>query len=228
VITAIVLAGGRSTRFGADKLAPPQPGTPDRPGASLQEAAHGAVARIADEVVVAGPALPDDLSATDLPVRLLEDPEPFGGPLQALAHVLANIGPEPHHLAIVVGGDMPRLVPAVLARMLDVLDVDPTVDAVYLARPGPSAGAAGSAPAAIATDRTEPRRRQVLPLALRIQPAARASREAVEAGRRSLQALVDAMAAIELPSAAWTAMDPRADTLVDIDTPADLDRQKAT
>lgn len=228
MITAIVLAGGRSTRFGADKLAAALPGTPERPGRSVLPATLEAVSRIADEVVVAGPALPDDVHVTDLPIRLLEDPEPFGGPLLALAHVLEHIGPQLHHLAIVVGGDMPRLVPAVLARMLDVLGVDPTVDAVYLGRPGPSAGVAGSAPWAIAADPTEPPRRQVLPLALRVQPASRASREAVEAGRRSLQALVDVMAAVELPSAAWMAVDPRADTLIDIDTPADLDRQDAT
>ena len=135
--------------------------------------------------------------------------------------MLEQTKPELHHVAIVVGGDMPRLVPGVLARMLDVLDVDPTVDAVYLGRPD----AARLAPAATPP---EPPRRQVLPLAIRVQPASRAAREAVQAGRRSLQALVDAMAAIELPSAAWMSLDPAATTLTDIDTPADLDRQNAT
>jgi molybdenum cofactor guanylyltransferase len=207
-VTAIVLAGGRSSRFGGDKLAA------SLDGGSVLAATIAAVAPIADGVVVAGPRLPDGFVAADVPVALVADPEPLGGPLLALASVLGAAQPAPWDVAIVVGGDMPRLVPAVLVAMVDVLDQDPEVDAVYLGRPE----------APTSADSPEPLRRQVLPLAVRVQPASRAAREAVEAGDRSLQALVERMTAIELPAARWQPLDPDASTLTDIDTRADLDR----
>ena len=210
-LTAIVLAGGRSRRFGADKLAAALGDT------SVLAATIEAVAPLAERVIVAGPAAPHGL-VTDVPITVLPDAQPFEGPLAALAAVLGSIPsfptPGPDDAAIVVGGDMPRLVAAVLVRMLDVLDVDTTVDAVIL----------GRAQAATGADRGEPPRRQVLPLALRVQPASRAAREAVEAGQRSLQALLDRIAAVELPTADWLALDPEARTLTDVDTRADLDR----
>jgi molybdopterin-guanine dinucleotide biosynthesis protein A len=98
--------------------------------------------------------------------------------------------------------------------MLDVLDVDTTVDAVILGRAEATSG----------TDHGAPPRRQVLPLAIRVQPGSRAAREAVEAGHRSLQALLDRIPAVELPAADWLALDPEARTLTDVDTRADLDR----
>lgn len=201
-VTAIVLAGGRSRRFGGDKLAA---AIGDR---SVLQATIGAVSGLADDVVVAGARLPDGL-AGDVPVRLVQDVAPFEGPLAALANVLRLAEPHPGDLVIVVGGDMPGLVPRVLVSMLDALDADPTIDAVYLGRP-----AAGE----------DPQRRQVLPLALRLEPAQQAAREAAGAGERSLQACVDRLAHAELPPARWLRLDPGARTLVDIDTPADLDR----
>jgi len=213
-VTAVVLAGGRSTRFGADKLAA------KLGDASVLAATVDAVAHLADHVWVAGPALPDR-PPSDTPVTLVPDRDPFDGPLAALAAVLAAIpsvpAPGPDDAAIVVGGDMPRLVPAVLVRMLDVLDVDASVDGVILGRPEPPTGGLA----------VEPRRRQVLPLAVRVQPASRAAREAVEAGDRSLQALLDRIAAIELPAVDWLPLDPGALTLTDVDTRADLNRLRA-
>jgi molybdopterin-guanine dinucleotide biosynthesis protein A len=226
-VTAIVLAGGRSSRFGSDKLAA------QLDGGSVLAGTIRAIAPIADAVVVAGPAAgPTDglglgparldpaalatpgLDTEDPAVTFVADPEPFAGPLVALANALEHGMPHFGDVAIVVGGDMPRLVASVLVRMLDVLDVDPTVDAVYLGRPE----------AAIAVDPSAPSARQVLPLAIRVKPATRAARVAVEAGRRSLQALLDEVAAVELPSTAWLPLDPGASTLVDVDTQADLDR----
>jgi hypothetical protein len=101
-----------------------------------------------------------------------------------------------------------------LSMLLEALERDPAASAIYLGRPE----------ATITSDPSEPPRRQVLPMAVRVQPASRAAREAVEAGRRSLQALLEAMAAIELPSSAWLRLDPDGSTLTDVDTPADLDR----
>lgn len=210
-VTGIVLAGGRSTRFGSDKLLEP---VEQLHGETLLVAAIDGVAALSDGVIVAGRALPEALIAGDVPIALVRDPEPFGGPLVALAHVLGTAAADPDDLAIVTGGDMPRLVPAVIEAMLETLRDSAGADAVHLGRDEASTG----------SNRSEPSRRQVLPLVIRVQPAARAAREAVEAGHRSLQALLDRMTAIELPSTAWLPLDPGALTLLDVDTRADLDR----
>jgi molybdopterin-guanine dinucleotide biosynthesis protein A len=203
VITAIVLAGGRSSRFGSDKL------RAELDGASLLSRTIDAVEPITDIVIVAGPALADGLQGGDIPATLLHDRESFGGPLAALANALERGIPDPvTSLAIVVGGDMPRLVPAVLTAMLDRLAADPEVDAVLLQAP--------DAP-----------HRQVLPLALREHAAVRAARAALEAGDRSLTGFVDRLRTIELPAQEWEALDPAGDTLVDVDRPADLDRLRS-
>lgn len=212
MITAIVLAGGRSSRFGEDKLGV------DVGGRSMLAATVAAVAPLADGVAVAGPSL-FDADLGDTPVALFRDREPFGGPLRGLANVLDHAIPTPGHLAVVVGGDMPAIVPAVLVRMLDILDVDPSVDAVLLGRPDERESAVDAGGGA--------HRRQALPLALRIDRAAAAAREAVAAGDRSLQALVDRLAHVELPAAAWLPLDPAGRTIFDVDTPADLDRLRA-
>jgi molybdopterin-guanine dinucleotide biosynthesis protein A len=209
VRTGIVLAGGRSSRFGSDKLAA------ELHGRTLIARAIDAVAPLVDGVLVAVERLPEELLAADVPVALVHDKEPFEGPLAALANVLgAVVDPDPvADLAIVVGGDMPRLVPEVLRSMLDRLDADPQVDAVLLGRP-PSA----DDPAGLTS------RRAVLPLAVRIRAAASAAAAAIDAGDRSLQALVDRLAHVELAASAWLPLDPRANTLLDVDTAADLER----
>jgi len=209
VITGVVLAGGRSARFGADKLAA------ELNGRSVLAATIAALEPLVDGLFVAGPALPEDLpAAADTPIRLVRDPEPFAGPLAALANVLHLATPDAAaDLAIVVGGDMPRLVPAVLRSMLDRLESDQRVEAVLLGAPPLAHG-------------SDPARRPVLPLALRVAPAGEAARRAIEAGDRSLQSLVDRLDSVELPAVAWLALDAEAKTLADIDTPADLERMR--
>ena len=203
MITAIVLAGGRSSRFGSDKLAA------QLDGASLLSRTIAAVEPIADVVIVAGPGLPDGIQAADVPATVVHDREAFGGPLVALANVLERGIPDPvTSLAMVVGGDMPRLVPAVLTAMLDRLAADPELDAVILESPG--------AP-----------RRQGLPLALREHAALGAARLARETGDRSLAGLLDRLRTLELPADEWQPLDPAGDTLADVDTPGDLDRLRS-
>jgi molybdopterin-guanine dinucleotide biosynthesis protein A len=209
VRTGIVLAGGRSSRFGSDKLAA------DFEGQPLLAATIGAVLGVVNGVVVAGPALPPGFTTGEVRVVLVEDLEPLAGPLAALANALDSLGDaDPgDDLAIVVGGDMPRLVPGVLRSMLDRLDADRAIDAVLLE--APSSGDGGRAPSP---------KRAVLPLAVRIEAARRAAAEAIRAGDRSLQALVDRLSHIELPASAWLAIDPQAQTLLDVDTLADLEQ----
>jgi len=122
--SAIVLAGGRSVRFGRDKLAEPIDGRP------LLEHAIAAVAAYADEVlVVAAPGV--DLTLPD-GVILVHDPVAHEGPLVGLlAGLRAARGP----VAIVVGGDMPTLVGPVLELLLAGLG-DARVDAVVLEHDG--------------------------------------------------------------------------------------------
>jgi molybdopterin-guanine dinucleotide biosynthesis protein A len=122
--SAIVLAGGRSIRFGRDKLAEPVDGRP------LLEYAIGAVAAYADEVlVVAAPAVDVALPGGAF---LVHDSIAHEGPLVGLlAGLRAARGP----LAIVVGGDMPTLVGPVLELLLAGLG-DAQVDAVVLEHDG--------------------------------------------------------------------------------------------
>jgi hypothetical protein len=66
--------------------------------------------------------------------------------------------------------------------------------------------------------------RQVLPLAVRAQIAKQAARDAVDAGQRSLQALLDRVPVVEIPASVWRALDPSGRTVLDVDTTADLER----
>jgi molybdenum cofactor guanylyltransferase len=210
-ITAIVLAGGRSSRFGGDKLAA------DLDGQPLLAATIAAVTRVADAVIVAGSALPDRFRADDVPVVLVVDRDPFAGPLVALDGILRDPGLDPTDLAVIVGGDMPRLVPGVLRSMLDALGEDHAIEAVLLARPGIAEGAAGE----------QSEKRPVLPLAVRVGAAMAVSSAAVESGERSLIALVDRLIHVDVPASTWLAIDPDARTLLDVDTQSDLERLRA-
>jgi molybdopterin-guanine dinucleotide biosynthesis protein A len=208
-VTGIVLAGGRATRFGGPKLAAELDGT------ALLARAIGAVSYVVDEIIVAGPGhpeLPADVGRGVGSIRVVPDEEEFGGPLQALAGALDAARGE---LALVVGGDMPNLVPEVMAAMAARLLADPALGAVLLGAPD-DAPAAGSEA-----------RRQVLPLALRLEVARPVAREAVLAGARSLRTLLDRLVSDEIAATTWRALDPAGATLLDVDTQGDLDRLHA-
>jgi molybdopterin-guanine dinucleotide biosynthesis protein A len=117
-----VLAGGRSTRFGRDKLREPYRGVP---------LIHHSILALAgvcgDVLVVAAPGVRPDLPA-GVPLLLQHDAAEAEGPLAALAGALANVRTP---IALVAGGDMPELGRAVLLEMLRVAD-DVPVDAVAL------------------------------------------------------------------------------------------------
>ena len=132
-VSGIVLAGGRATRFGADKLAVQVDGRP------LLHHAIFAAASVCDEVVVvigsdgARPSLPAD---AEVRVRIARDAVADRGPLGGLA---AGLAAARGRLAIVVGGDQPSLSPAILAELLLWLGREPDgppLDAVALAEDG--------------------------------------------------------------------------------------------
>ena len=123
-VTGLVLAGGRSSRFGRDKLA-------ERiDGRTLLDSAIDGVTPAATEILVV--AAPD--AAPDLPAgaRLVHDPVAFEGPL---AGVAAGLRAAHESIVLVVGGDMPTLVGAVIDSMLAALDA-PGVEAVVLEHEG--------------------------------------------------------------------------------------------
>ena len=185
-----MLAGGRSARFGRDKLSEPLDGRP-----LLRHAIEAVSAVATDIVVVVAPG-------ANLPVpsgvRVAHDPVAFQGPLAGLAAGLAALDPAVDRV-IVVAGDMPSLVPAVLRRLLDVV-------------------ATGRAAALLDVDGDTP----PLPMALGRRRAEPATRRLIEAGETRLRALPSALDADVVPTTVWRYDDPVGATFRDVDTPADL------
>ena len=186
-VSVVILAGGRSSRFGRDKLAEPIDGR------TLLGRVIDAVRPVASEIIVvaapgATPVVPDD-------VRIVHDPVAFEGPLVgARAGVAAATEP----LVVLVGGDMPGLVGAVLDSMVGALG---SADAVVLEHDG---------------------HRRPLPMAICRDPALAALDRLVAQGERRLRAFLDVLDARAVEEAMWRPLDPDGATLRDIDTEADL------
>lgn len=109
-VAAIVLAGGRSSRFGRDKLAEPLDGRP------LLEHAIVAVSEVAAEVVVVVAPGPDP--AVPPATRIVHDERAFHGPLAGVSVGLAATEAD---IVLIVAGDMPSMVPGVLHRLVECL-----------------------------------------------------------------------------------------------------------
>ncbi|HET7169406.1 MAG TPA: molybdenum cofactor guanylyltransferase [Candidatus Limnocylindrales bacterium] len=188
-VGAIVLAGGRSSRFGRDKLAE------SIDGRTLLAHAIDAVRGLGDPVVVV--TSPGSRLAVPGGVIVASDNRPFEGPLAGLAVGLRAM-PSSVERVVVVGGDMPTLVAAVLRALVRGLD---THDLVILA------------------DDTGPR---PLPMAVRRTPAGAAVDGLLTQGERRLRALLTVLDVTAMPPAAWRVDDPAGATLRDVDTPTDL------
>jgi molybdopterin-guanine dinucleotide biosynthesis protein A len=196
--TGIVLAGGRSTRFGGDKLAADVGGRP------LLHLAIEAVAAVVDEVVVvvrgdaAAPALP---TGGRVPVIIARDAAPGRGPLAGLA---AGLAAASHPVAILVGGDQPALRPAVLLELLRCL--------------GSNAG--GGRFDVVGLD--DGGQLRPLPAALRVATAGPMAEVVLAEGTRSLVGLFARLRAGALGPGRWRELDPAGDSLRDVDTRDDL------
>lgn len=191
-VTGIVLAGGRASRFGSDKLMAELDGRP------LLHHALEAVAMVARMVIVVAapgiePPIPVALAAR---VHVVHDPEPFGGPLVGLLAALSAVETP---VALVVGGDMPRMVPAVLHRL--AVTVGPAQPVVVLEVPGWP---------------------QPLPMALDVRAASTAVAAIVNRGGRSLRELLRELGVVSIPAPEWLSLDPAGTTIADVDRPADL------
>jgi molybdopterin-guanine dinucleotide biosynthesis protein A len=205
VATAVVLAGGRSRRFGSDKLAAVVAGRP------LLHHAVGAVARVCAEVVVVvsraaaegGPtsalagleaAARDERSPRGR-LRVVSDEEDHPGPLAA---VLVGARAAAWPRVLVVGGDMPELQPSVLRRLLRW--GTGSSGCVLVQEGGPRPLPVGLARDAI----------------LAVAPPLLAN------GERSLRALLGSLELERVAEATWRSLDPAARSLRDVDRPEDL------
>ena len=200
--SGIVLAGGRSSRFGRNKLAEPVNGVP-----LLHGAVRAMAAACTEVVIVATPAGMDVFMPIGLPtpIREIADPQAFAGPLVGL---LTGAQAAAYELIVVAGGDMPSLDPQVLRLMLRRMQPGPGRSSSYFAAQGVALDFGGEA--------------QRLPLVLDRAVVVAAASDLVAAGERSLGGLIAALDMAVIPETEWRTLDRDAATLQDVDRPQDL------
>ncbi len=152
----------------------------------------------AEVVVVLSPTGEEPALPLAIPVRFARDEAEDQGPL---AGALAGLGVVRSDLALIAGGDMPDLRPAVLREMLRIAS-ETRADAVALA---------------------DGARFRPLPCVVRSEPAADAAAELLRSGRRRLRDLLERLRVRVIDESTWLPLDPARRTLFDVDVPGDLD-----
>jgi molybdopterin-guanine dinucleotide biosynthesis protein A len=193
-VVGVVLAGGRSKRFGRDKLAEEYRGRP-----LLHHPVSRMLAVCGRVVVVLAPDVPEPPMPADASVVFARDAIEDEGPLRGLSAGLEVADAE---WVVLAGGDMPDLQPAVLLEMLR----------------------AGLEKGVVAVSLSDRGKERPLPCVLRTVPVAEAVGALLQAGQRSLRDLLATVATVMIDEPTWTALDPGRRTLIDVDEPADLDR----
>lgn len=190
--TALVLAGGASRRMGVDKRGLLVDGVP------LLQRAIGAVAAVADEVVVVeSPRSPVPRGLLPVDVRLVCDRRVGAGPLAGLeAGLLASRGA----VVVAVAGDAPWLEPSLLRFLAERLEGSPDVEAAVVVGPR------GCQPLLAAY------RRRVGPTVERL----------LDDGERRMSALLEALPWLAVDERTWRPSDPAARSVVNLNTPDDL------
>jgi molybdopterin-guanine dinucleotide biosynthesis protein A len=191
-VSALILAGGRSERFGHDKTSSVWGGQ------TLLAQVVRLASGLSDDVIVLGPWSRhegDEPAAAG--ARVLHDPEPFPGPLVALATGLVHVR---HDLCLVLAADMPTVSRRVLVLMLETALADASRNAVALSYGG---------------------RLQPLPLLIRARHAYPYLARVVSSGERKLRVVLHMPGAYPIDEKAWQAADYGHETLRDIDTAAD-------
>jgi molybdopterin-guanine dinucleotide biosynthesis protein A len=191
-VGGVVLAGGRSERFGRDKLAEEYEGRP---------LLHHPVLRLLEVcdrvVVVLAPGASEPPMPAGAPVAFAWDAIEGEGPLRGLSAGLEVANAE---WIVLAGGDMPDLRPPVLLEMLRAA-LETGVVVVTLADGG---------------------KERPLPCVLRSAPAVEAVGALLQAGRRSLRDMLAAVTGIVIDEPTWTALDPERRSLTDVDEPGDI------
>lgn len=112
--SAVILAGGRSRRFGSPKAEATFHGQP------LLARVVEAVTSVASEiVVVCAPGQQLRAPAASVPIRRVDDETPYLGPMAGLLTGLRTVAGE---WVFVVGCDMPLLTGSILGRLADARD----------------------------------------------------------------------------------------------------------
>jgi molybdopterin-guanine dinucleotide biosynthesis protein A len=236
-VTGVVLAGGRSARFGRDKLREPYRGAP------LVHHAILALSAVCGEVlVVAPPGKRPDLPG-GVPLLLQHDVAEGEGPLAAVSNALANVR-TPLALVVAPPGERPDLpggVPLLLQH--DVAEGEGPLAAVSNALANvrtPLALVVGgdmpelAGPVLLEMLRVaeeadvdaialrEGERFRPLPVVLRLGRARPVAAGLVRSGERRLRTLLDALRVAVVDEPTWRNLDPAGRTLFDVDEPDDL------
>ena len=192
-VTGVLLAGGASRRFPPNKLLHTYEGGPLfwRPLRALATACGEIV------LVLATGAEEPQLPLLGTSVRVVRDPAADQGPLVALASALNGVTTE---WALLLGGDMPDIKPALLRGMSERAQTS-TADVVALAD----------------KDEAWP-----MPALFRAAVARPAASRLVESGERRLRAIVSELNTERLNEEWWSQHDPAGSWRRDIDRPADL------